>query len=158
MLQISSQNSTNPLQLDDPMYKRPLPPTQLVSLSPLSSFQSAFSNMSRNSTPVYDYPSRAASPYQGEPERPRSPPTPELTGTFMDHITPPMRQIACRRLGPIGQGRPIRWEATAGKSRGSADRQRPPTLRLHSRRSPSHLSKRHQPRWEHQSHRTRDDP
>jgi hypothetical protein len=68
--------------------------------------------MSRNSTPIYDYPSRAASPYQGEPERPRSPPTPELAGTFMDHITPPMRQITCCRLGPIGQGRPIRWEAT----------------------------------------------
>jgi hypothetical protein len=30
----------------------------------------------------------------------------------MDHITPPMRQIARRRLGPIGQGRPICWEAT----------------------------------------------
>jgi hypothetical protein len=68
--------------------------------------------MSRNSTPVYDYPSRAASPYQGEPERPRSPPTPELTGTFMDRITPPMRQVAHRHLGPIGEGRPIRWEAT----------------------------------------------
>jgi hypothetical protein len=68
--------------------------------------------MSRNSTPVYDYPSCAASPYQEESERPRSPPTPELAGTFMDRITPPMRQIARRRLGPIGQGRPIRWEAT----------------------------------------------
>jgi hypothetical protein len=94
------------------MYKRPLPPTQLVSLSPLSSFQSAFSSMSCNSTPVCDYPSRAASPYQGEAERPHSPPTPELTGTFMDRITPPMQQIARRHLGPIGQGRPICWEAT----------------------------------------------
>src|SRR6267154_1337078 len=74
------------------MYKKVDEQTQKVS-SFLTTYEIPITlTMSRSSTPVYDYPSHAVSPYQ---EQPANPPTPELQGTF---INQPYREWRCTPL------------------------------------------------------------